>query len=193
MIYLSWQVSDRDIPDKSKMKSIWNVHSGGPVRTVYLLQPNGESSIEESAYDGRGVFGGVDAFVWLAERNLSANVLRTLRRSDWPSAVQAAGHRLIYATAYRDRKTGQLWAPGDTGWLLDRPDIWSFGDSESEILARLGMTSEDAFRASRFEEVFYGAPLKYPLKFSFKRNGIYERLPAAKVCPYNGYSGPPTK
>lgn len=179
------------MPDHSKMKSIWNVHSGGPVRTVYLLQPNGEASIEEPAYDGRGVFGGVDAFVWLAERNLSAKVLRTLRRSDWPNAVQAAGHRLIYETAYRDKTTGTLWSAGNTGWLLDRPDIRSFELSGSHLIPELGMSAEDAFRSSRFELVFYGAPLKYPLKFSFNRNAVYERLPAAKVCPYNGYSGPP--
>lgn len=40
----------------------------GP-RPVYLLQPNGEPPLEQPVYEGYGVFGGVDAYEWLADMN----------------------------------------------------------------------------------------------------------------------------
>lgn len=50
-------------------ESIRNIHTGEH-RCVYLLQPHGRPSIEEAGYEGYGVFGEVDAFVWLAMHNL---------------------------------------------------------------------------------------------------------------------------
>ncbi|QIR16345.1 hypothetical protein [Shewanella aestuarii] len=52
-------------------ESIANIHSNHPNagRTVYLLQPNGERPIQETAYQGYGDFGHVDAYAWLAKFN----------------------------------------------------------------------------------------------------------------------------
>jgi hypothetical protein len=58
----SWLTSDGE-------ESIANVYSGRETKTVYLLQPNGKPPIKESAYEGYGDFGNVDAYVWLAEQN----------------------------------------------------------------------------------------------------------------------------
>jgi len=58
----SWLTSDSN-------ESIANVYSSRPTRTVYLLQPNGEAPLVEPAYGGYGDFGGVDAYVWIAEHN----------------------------------------------------------------------------------------------------------------------------
>ena len=56
-------------------ESIRNRYAGN-CRTVYLLQPDNRPPIKEEAYEGYGVFGHIDAFVWLAMHNLSAEHLR---------------------------------------------------------------------------------------------------------------------
>jgi len=58
----SWVTSDSN-------ESIANVYSSRPVKTVYLLQPNGQPPIKEECYEGYGDFGGIDAFVWVTEQN----------------------------------------------------------------------------------------------------------------------------
>lgn len=50
MGFFSWQTADTK-------ESIMN-HYSGQCKTVYLLQPGGAEPIEETAYDGYGVFGG---------------------------------------------------------------------------------------------------------------------------------------
>lgn len=66
MGFFSWLTADTN-------ESIANKHQPvKPVKKVYLLQPNGQPAIEESAYDGYGVFGGVDAYAWLAKANAKA-------------------------------------------------------------------------------------------------------------------------
>ena len=64
MGFFSWKTADTN-------ESIANIHSNHPNagRTVYLLQPGGKEPVEETAYNGYGDFGDVDAFAWLAEMN----------------------------------------------------------------------------------------------------------------------------
>jgi len=62
MGFFSWMTCDTN-------ESISNQFSSRGAKTVYLLQPNGEPSIKEDNYEGYGDFGGVDAYVWLAEAN----------------------------------------------------------------------------------------------------------------------------
>ena len=59
-------------------ESIRNVYTG-EAKLVYLLQPGLAPSIEERSYEGYGVFGGVDVFVWLATHNLSVEDLRRIK------------------------------------------------------------------------------------------------------------------
>lgn len=51
-------------------------------RTVYMLQPGGEPAVKEEAYEGYGEFGGVDAYLWLARRNLPGEVLERFDSDD---------------------------------------------------------------------------------------------------------------
>ena len=66
MGFFSWMTADT-------AKSISNIYAeedyGKKCHTVYLLQPNGADAIEEASYEGYGVFGGVDAYAWLAVAN----------------------------------------------------------------------------------------------------------------------------
>ena len=118
MGFFSWKTADTN-------ESIANREAPHPNagRTVYLLQPNGAPPIQEDDYVGYGVFGGVDAFAWLAEMNgLGTPGLRIEER------------RSFGARAYLD-------------------DV----------------------------------PLKYPLKFSFNKDAVYEDLPASTWDPYQGF------
>lgn len=73
MGFFSWKTADTD-------ETIWNAHSNHGAQTVYLLQPDGQPPLREDSYDGYGVFGGVDAYAWLARQNLPAE--QTEGRSD---------------------------------------------------------------------------------------------------------------
>ena len=110
MGFFSWNTADTN-------ESIANIHSGHPNadRTVYLLQPDGKAPIEETAYNGYGVFGDVDAYAWLAEIN-------------------------------------GLGTPGSSIEARREKGISAYCDKDC---------------------------LKYPLKFSFSNDAIYEDLPAS--------------
>ncbi len=64
MGFFSWKTAD-------KSESVANVHSGHSRANVsaFLLQPDRQDS-SGGPYNGYGVFGGVDAYAWLAKMNL---------------------------------------------------------------------------------------------------------------------------
>ena len=70
MGFFSWKTSDTQ-------KTIWNKHTR-KCKPVYLLMPDG-NHIYEPSYDGYGVFGNVDVFVLLAEKNGFTGDFETLR------------------------------------------------------------------------------------------------------------------
>ena len=61
MGFFSFKTCDTD-------ESVSNTFSVRGTKTVYLLSVDGEH-IKEPNYEGYGVFGGVDCFVWLVENN----------------------------------------------------------------------------------------------------------------------------
>ena len=116
MGFFSWKTCDTKRP-------INNIYSDKPhKRPVYLLQPNSEPPIEESAYEGYGEFGGIDAYAWLARMNLGS-------------------------------------------------------DGEDDKIRGLGI---DLF----FNEK---EKVKYPLKFSFNKDAVYENWPASEDDENQGY------
>lgn len=64
MGFFSWRTADTQ-------ESIANDYVSHPNtgKKVYLLQPNNMQPIESTGYEGYGVFGGVDAYAWLAKMN----------------------------------------------------------------------------------------------------------------------------
>ncbi|KLV03530.1 hypothetical protein ABT56_19065 [Photobacterium aquae] len=64
MGFFSWKTAD----SKESIANAYANHENSG-RVVYLLQPNDEP-IPEPKYNGYGVFGGMDVFIWLAKKTV---------------------------------------------------------------------------------------------------------------------------
>lgn len=58
----SWLTADTQ-------ESISNTYSTRGAQTVYMLRPHEVPPLQEDNYEGYGVFGGMDAYVWLYQMN----------------------------------------------------------------------------------------------------------------------------
>jgi hypothetical protein len=210
MGFFSWKTADTG-------ESIGNTHSlmshddhHGP---VYLLSPEGEH-IKERGYDGYGVFKGVNAYSWLAIYNLkdesSKIILKGLGLSDsdvdvanavmsrltgkpfdatllnkhaTESDINEIGNKMA-SIAIRDFVSIQRFDP-DTGERV----INGVGDipfRHDEPIAKyegksLNQLNSIGFFDSKWPEI------KFPLKFSFNAEAIYDELGASEDCPDQGY------
>lgn len=178
MGFFSWKTADT-------RSTIWNRHAyeqGGPRhRTVYMLSPDGAAPIEEPAYEGYGVFGGVDAFAHLARMNLPAerqagmdeDMLRTIgcayENGYYELVADGSKHQFCYEGA-------ELIDPDVTyhGVTYDRP-----------IEALGGRTPNDMIADGTMVEREFA--IAYPLKFSFRSVARYEDWKASQVCDTQGF------
>ena len=183
MGFFSWRTADT-------RRSIANHCAGRDSRgkprckPVYLLQPNGKPSIFEPEYEGYGMFGGVDAYVWLAEHNLPAKILRGMDEED----RRSAGISLDCGSIQRDTKTGKLYTVFHPVPFV--PDVTHLGVHWDQPLQLFdGRSANQLSDEKRFEHLPVSSifPVKYPLKFSFRADAKYEDLPASKCCPKQGY------
>lgn len=177
MGFFSWLTSDTE-------ESIANVHTGR-CRPVYLLQPGGQEPICEPAYEGSGEFGGVDAYAWVARANSPAAALADMNEDQ----VHDLGLLMTDGTILRDAQTGELWSvrrpvPAELGIQVN-----NFPNSWMTVIPELGMSPAELRECGRFVSARLRdhMDIKYPLKFSFDKNAVYEDLPAAQNCPHQGY------
>jgi len=178
MGFFSWLTADTKKP-------IRNVYTGEH-KPVYLLQPGGKPPIEELTYEGYGVFGGTDAYKWLAHENLSPSLLEGLREAE----VRTLGVGLDLGSVYRDRATEKLWLVFHTYYASLVPQAQMFhNDYQTPVVECGGESPNDLIKSRRWVEVpirnIIG--LKHPLKFSFNREAVYENLPASNSDPEQGY------
>lgn len=178
MGFFSWLTCDTS-------ESISNIHSDRKVRTVYMLQPGNERHIEEPAYDGYGVFGGVAAYAWLARKN--RHVLADPSVVDNGERAIHIGIGLGLSDVFVHKDTGEVWhffadnrciVPGN--YFGGRYDEYceELDDSPNGLIG-----SGVLVRKPIIEQV----ELKYPLKFSFNPQCKYEAHPASQDCPHQGY------
>ena len=111
---------------------------GVPVRPVFLLQPGGLPAVREHAYEGYGVFGGVDASEWVAAHNDGPE---TVLDADWDA-----------------------WLPE---WREVEP-------------RRRGIALHCAAEGRQIA-------LRFPLKFSFDPDAVYEDHPMSEYAENQGY------
>lgn len=175
----SWRTSDTK-------KSI-RVYAG-EVSPVYLLQPDGVAPIRENAYEGYGIFGGVDAYVWLPRMNLPADKLANFTDEE----LAMVGVSLAHGDLIRVKASGRLYSifHGDPK-LFDALglDVECFKGRWSDQMPEFGMSANDTIKTGTAEMVDIADvfQIRYPLKFSFSPTAVYEDLPAAEVDPTQGY------
>lgn len=182
MGYFSWLTADTK-------QSIPNIHAhhARAGKTVYMLQPNGEAPIEEKRYEGYGVFGGVDAYEWLAEKNLPKEIVESYRKFDEDEGVRDLGIWLATGTVYIDKdNSDKRYSYNAIEYIAD---IIPFPGDYSDIIEEYGKTPNDLIEEGQWieKEVSELYPIKYPLKFSYDKNAVYEELPASEECEAQGY------
>lgn len=192
MGFFSWKTADTK-------ESIWNEHTG-QCKTVYLLQPEGKSPIEETSYGGYGVFGNVDAYEWLAENNLTCEAYEVVLASGGREAVRMAGiaiDRNISANIrlYKDKETGVFYAYRKTpliGFFLKKQGVEAsyFPNGYDAVIDSVGLSINQLKEQGRLEDVDISicCVAEYsPLKFSFDKNAVYENLSPSEICRNQGY------
>ncbi len=181
MGFFSWKTSDTQ-------ENIMNASSGAH-KTVYLLQPDGEPPIREDEYEGYGVFGGVDANIWLAQRNfpdetdrLSTDDLRYIGVClDVGDILQHKDGTLISVFHGVPKPIFDV--------LSKSHKIIVFNDSYNAVIPEYGVSANMLIKSGDARPLQYSdiLDIKYPLKFSFDEKAVYEALPAAKNSDNQGY------
>ena len=193
MGFFSWQTADTK-------ESIMN-HYSGQCKTVYLLQPGGAEPIEETAYDGYGVFGGVDAYEWLAEKNLTNEAYEAVLASGGVEAARMAGIAIdrnisSWITGlYKDTKTGVYCAYNQTplvDFIAKKQgfDVVFFPGGYDTVIDGIGISANQLKEQGRLEGIDLSVCCKdeyIPLKFSFDKKAVYEDLPPSKECGNQGF------
>lgn len=175
MGYFSWLTADTQ-------ESIACVASGRKIKTVYLLQPNGAAPIAEPAYEGFGVFGGVDAYEWLARQNVAQSIIDALSDDE----IRCVGLNLDCGThLFVDKRTNER-----VSIFHPVPAVFSarfFPVRFDEPLdAYAGATANELIEQGRLEPTTL-VDVRYPLKFSFREGAVYEDLTASKSDPAQGF------
>jgi len=170
MGFFSWKTSDTK-------ESIVNEYSAGCVES-FLLQPRQfGDNIKEQSYGGYGVFGGVDAFEWLAEtntgikdRDLGFSLLfgKLFPIPNGKFAINGTSDNKALASFLK-----QIGYENVVYFSTWDQIIEGTGKSANDL------SSEGVVRLSRY--------IKYPLKFSFDENANYDKLEASEDCPNQGH------
>ena len=181
------------------MESIPVVASQRPMRTVYLLQPDGMPPIAEHAYEGRGVFGGVECYEWVARMNLPKDVMpadAVLTTSQDPEGMRvmdddqlhALGLSMCSGIYFEDPATKARFCIFHEGPSLIDPTIELHRIRYSEPVPGYGRSANamvaDGTIVSRHFEV------ARPLKLSYDPEARYEDLLPSQDCPHQGFFYP---
>ncbi|MBE1299737.1 MAG: hypothetical protein GJ680_07505 [Alteromonadaceae bacterium] len=160
-------------------ESIANHHQNvKPCKPVYLLRP-GEPSICEPSYDGYGIFGGVDAYEWLSQKNLGITN-RSLGIFLECGRYYRGRDGVLYICKMHCTETElKQVLPA----LCAQSSIVEFDNYGAPLIG--GQTANDFIESGQWETL--RPKVDYPLKFSFDPEDKYEDVPAAQTCPNQGY------
>lgn len=184
MGFFSWLTADTN-------QSIPVAFSGRHKGPAFLLQP-GKPAIREDAYDGNGQFGDTSAYVWLAKANLDDDQISRVTAAS--NGNKRVDEEMLYMTGVH-LQHGRIFRHRDTGvWFSvfhAAPDIYDFPithlqgtyNTPHEVLGNLHANDAIAQGVLIAEQPF---EVKFPLKFSFDPDAVYEDLPASEVCPHQG-------
>lgn len=186
MGFFSWLTADTE---ESIPVSISPRHQG---RTVYMLQPGDEPALAEDDYQGDGIFGGENAYVWLARRHMSDEDKAEVEKAadGHPDHIDEMLHQIGVSLSL-----GQYYEHRDTGakYSIFHP-LHRCTGVETTHLAVNYMTKRPEFGGLNANEAIEQGLLvrhdvpepRFPIKFSFDPDAVYEDLPASKTCPSQG-------
>lgn len=176
MDFFSWNTAD------TKESIANNLQDLVRVRTIYLLNPDGRKPIEEKSYSGYGEFDGVDAYVWLARNNLTDATLKSLNEN----SVRTLGIGLSIGSYFID-KDGKKWNIFHNFSKLDSELNYFPHSYETPMDYYNGLTPNELIRSGVLKEISFSSMVKFPLKFSFNPEAVYEGLPPSTVCKFHGF------
>ena len=212
MGFFSWKTADtkESIGNISSAKSHTKKHGN-----VYLLQPYAPA-ICESGYDGYGFFGGVDAYFWLASKNITEpqfmrlidEVFNSRIKSDIKAITEQLNYKGMFTMADDERAFLESKKLQYENLLqLDAEDLSELKKALYALL-KTGDFSEESYEALQenseqrvdidYEFFFdmlrcWGIKMEkdksliYPLKFSFNKGALYADYPASEWCEYQGF------
>jgi len=173
MGFFSWDTADTK-------DSIMNIHSGAENEVVYLVQPKGKN-IEETEYEGYGEFGGIDAYEWLAEHNISKEILA--RAKELKIETRLLGIYLDYKY-YIDTRNGKKYSYVFTNLFEDLNDFGNYGEKVD------GVVVNELIKTSVWVEMpisDYLGEVTVPLKFSYNKFADYNLLGASETADNQGF------
>lgn len=176
MGYFSWLTADK----KESIRHGFN-------KEVYLLQPNGQNPIEETFYEGFGEFGGVDAYEWLAINNLPKNYLEKAKKLMQENSNYELRDIGIYLDSkyFIDTRDNKKYCYNPFTAALFNLHVFANYECDINGSTPNKLREEKIWIAHEVSELIGG--IKYPLKFSFNKNAIYEDLKPSKDCPNQGF------
>lgn len=161
---------------------------GGKSKPVYLLQPGAEEHIEEYFYDGYGSFGEVNAYAWLAEKNMGIYSSSLGVSIDSGDFVSPDGVRFFHCKINKSKAELESFLKFlPKGSTLNDSDGFETYSSCIDIDG-ISDTVNKHIDAGRLKvyPISTLLDIKYPLKFSYNKDAIYEDLPASEDCPAQG-------
>jgi len=189
MGFFSWKTSD----DK---KSIACVHSSKECKITYLLQPN-KQPIQECSYQGDGVFGGVDAYEWIVEHNLSKKALEKWK-DKFSKETRSLGITLESTQPqYYTDKMGNIMVEDEESFylvnvFLNEKSTKLFPNNNVDFglvinIDGINSSINEHIESNRLIGHNFNKFVKQPLKFSFNENAIYSELEPAVRCEHQGF------
>lgn len=159
----------------------------GKQKKVFLLQPNNIAPIEESCYEGCGMFGTTDAYEWLAENNLPSayiNKAKTLIQSNPYYKMRNLGVALDCGKYLIDSENNKYC---NDSFVAELFSLHYFDDYESELngISFNRLIKQGVLKENPTKDLIGG--IKFPLKFSYSKKSIYEELKPSRNCPDQGY------
>jgi hypothetical protein len=179
MGFFSWKTADTK-------ESIANDKSGHPNgrRPVYLLRPDGKGSVGGKPYGGYGFFDRVNAYKWLARNNTRFNSEHVGILLDCGDV--AKGHDGKYYMFGHDAEELALLKDH----IGEDAEVVHYSSGLDAITVNgETKTYNDWLAGGEFTRIYYSelVNIRYPLKFSYDPNAVYEDHPASENCPAQGF------
>lgn len=157
---------------------------------VFLLMPNGQPNVKESAYEGYGVFGDenpIDVYDWISKTNFNGHGDReTGIHLYYSRLVMAKNNRLVVIVKNGDYHQDLIDVFEHNVMLEGRKVVVI--DGEGETIEDMGITFNQAILNCSLTYTSSSSFIKFPIKLSFNEGAVYEDCEdGSDDCEHQGY------